>query len=159
MDGRDAGPIWWRSTSFVFDYRLVNGFAFLKLGRAVSGVGVGHRLLETHHFLLSPYAGVGWYPAVHLGEYANTRRYAGPDLGLNLDWKLRMWRTYGSQFNLYLRTNAGTVVDPNNFSADFPSTSFVYLNFGVGINLDIIAKYTPYAYHGKIKFKRDLSWR
>jgi hypothetical protein len=158
MDGRDAGPIWWRSTSYAYEYPFKNGFAYLKLGRALGGFGIGYSLLGTQRLALSPYAGIAEYPFVALGEYANTRRYAGPDLGLNFDWIFRTWKPPRALLNLYLRSNAGIVLDPGNLSADFHRTSFVYLNFGLGFRLDAFALYTPYVRDGKVKLHREWNW-
>jgi hypothetical protein len=158
MDGMDAGPIWWRSTSFFLEYRLKKEFAYLKFGRAVGGVGLAYFLLNTQRFALSPYAGISKYPFVTLGEYKSTRQYVGPDLGVNLDWKFKIWKPPRALLSLYLRTNSGVVIDPNHFSTDFHRTSFVYLNLGIGFYLDIFAQYIPYVRDGKIKFNRELNW-
>jgi hypothetical protein len=159
LDGRDAGPIWWRSTSFLFEYRSDTWYAYMKYGRAVGGTGLAFNLLETPRFVLSPYAGVSQYPFVTLGEYANTRQYIGPDLGFSVDWKFKIWKPPRALLNLYLRTQSGVVIDPNRLPMDFHRTSFVFLNLGIGANLDIFAQYTPYVRNGRIKFHRELNWR
>lgn len=158
MDGRDAGPIWWRSTSFAYEYRFANGFAYAKLGRAVGGAGLAYSLLETERFVLSPFAGVARYPFVANGEYADTRRYAGPDLGLTFDWKYWNWKANRGMLSCYFRSNAGVVIDPGNMARDFDRTSFIYLNFGWGFHLDAFEKYTPYFRDGKVRFRRERDW-